>query len=79
MNQDHFTLVLRFLGEDLEPLSDLAPPVPRLVDLERLRALSEKFERDPGGADAEARDLAEVAGPLRGARPKANVEGDGHY
>jgi len=70
---------LRFLGEDLEPLSDLAPPVPRLVDLERLRALSAKFERDPGGADAEARDLAGVAGSLGGARPKANVEGDGHY
>jgi len=70
---------LRFLGEDLEPLSDLAPPIPRLVDLERLRALSARFERDPGGADAEARDLAGVAGSLGGARPKANVEGDGHF
>lgn len=69
---------LRFLGEDLEPLSDLAPPIPRLVDLERLRALSAKFERDPSGAGAEARDLAGVAGSLGGARPKANVEGDGY-
>ena len=70
---------LRFLGEDLEPLSDLAPPIPRLVDLERLRALSARFERDPGGADAEVCDLAGIAGSLGGARPKANVEGDGYF
>lgn len=69
---------LRFLGEDMEPLSDLNPPIPRLVDLERLRLLTQRFERDPGGAEAEARDLAGVAGSLGGARPKANVEGDGH-
>ncbi|PVA11425.1 type II toxin-antitoxin system HipA family toxin [Pelagivirga sediminicola] len=69
---------LRFLGEDMEPLSDLTPPIPRLVELERLRALAQRFERDPGGAEAEARDLAGVAGSLGGARPKANVEGDGH-
>lgn len=68
---------LRFLGDDMEPLSDLAPPIPRLVELERLRALAQRFERDPGGAEAEARDLAGVAGSLGGARPKANVEGDG--
>ncbi len=69
---------LRFLGEAMEPLSDLTPPIPRLVELERLRALAQRFERDPGGAKAEARDLAGVAGSLGGARPKANVEGDGH-
>lgn len=69
---------LRFLGEDMEPLSDLTPPIPPLVELERLRALAQRFERDPGGAEAEARDLAGVAGSLGGARPKANVEGDGH-
>lgn len=69
---------LRFLGDDREPLSDLMPPIPRLVELERLRALAQRFERDPGGAEAEARDLAGVAGSLGGARPKANVEGDGH-
>lgn len=68
---------LRFLGEDMEPLSDLTPPIPRLVELERLRALAQRFERDPGGAEEEARDLAGVAGSLGGARPKANVEGDG--
>lgn len=69
---------LRFLGPDMRPLSDLAPPIPRWVDLERLRALAQRFERDPGGAEAEARDLAGVAGSLGGARPKANVEGGGH-
>lgn len=69
---------LRFLGDDMEPLSDLTPPIPRLVELDRLRALAHRFERDPGGAEEEARDLAGVAGSLGGARPKANVEGDGH-
>lgn len=69
---------LRFLGEDLEPLSELSPPVPRMVDLEELRQLANKFERDPGAAEAEARDLAGFAGSLGGARPKANVEGEGH-
>ena len=69
---------LRFLGEDMEPLSDLTPPIPRLVELERLRTLAQRFEQDPGGAQEEARDLAGVAGSLGGARPKANVEGDGH-
>ena len=69
---------LRFLGEDMESLSDLTPPIPRLVELERLRTLAQRFERDPGGAEEEARDLAGVAGSLGGARPKANVEGDGH-
>lgn len=69
---------LRFLGEDMEPLSELTPPIPRLVELERLRTLAQRFERDPGGAEEEARDLAGVAGSLGGARPKANVEGDGH-
>jgi serine/threonine-protein kinase HipA len=69
---------LRFLGDDMEPLSDLTPPIPRLVELERLRALAQRFERDPGGAEEEARDLAGVAGSLGGARPKANVEGGGH-
>ena len=68
---------LRFLGEDMEPLSDLAPPIPRLVELERLRTLAQRFERDPGGAEEEARGLAGVAGSLGGARPKASVEGDG--
>lgn len=69
---------LRFLGEDMEPLSGLAPPIPRLVELDRLRSLAQRFEQDPGGAEEEARDLAGVAGSLGGARPKASVEGDGH-
>lgn len=69
---------LRFLGENMEPLSDLTPPIPRLVELERLRGLAQRFERDPDGAEEAARDLAGAAGSLGGVRPKANVEGDGH-
>ena len=68
---------LRFLDDDLQPLSRLSPPVPRLVELERLRALAHQFERDPEGAEEAVLDLAGVAGSLGGARPKANVEGDG--
>ena len=69
---------LRFLGEDMEPLSDLTPPIPRLIELEYLRTLAQRFEQDPGEAEEEARNLAGVAGSLGGARPKASVEGDGH-
>ena len=69
---------LRFLGEDMEPLSNLAPPIPRLVELERLRGLAQRFERDPSGAEEEARDLTGIAGSLDGVRPKANVEDDGY-
>jgi len=67
---------LRFLGKDMEPLSCLSPPVPRIVDLEELRNLARSFDRDPESAEAEARDLPGVAGSLGGARPKANVESD---
>lgn len=69
---------LRFLGKDMEPLSDLAPPVPRLVDLERLRAIAQDFELAPGGLGQDLRELAGAAGSLGGARPKANVEDSGH-
>ena len=68
---------LRFLDEDMAPLSGLAPPIPRLVELERLQALARRFERDPVGAKQEARELAGGAGS-GGARPKANVAGDGN-
>ena len=68
---------LRFLDDELVPLSRLSPPVPRLVELERLRTLAHQFERDPEGAEEAVRDLAGVAGSLGGARPKASVEGDG--
>jgi serine/threonine-protein kinase HipA len=69
---------LRFLGDDMKPLSQLAPRIPRLVDLEYLRNLAQKFERDPSSAEEEARDLAGMAGSLGGARPKANILGDGY-
>lgn len=70
---------LRFLGDDLEPLSALKPPIPRLIELEALRVLAHRFERDPEGAVEEARALAGAGGSLGGARPKANImETDGH-
>lgn len=46
---------LRLLGEDREPLSDLSPPIPRLVELERLRRLAQRFEQDPSGRTGGAR------------------------
>lgn len=69
---------LRFLDNKMEPLSDLTPPIPRLVDLSYLCELAQRFERDPAGAEEEAKDLAGIAGSLGGARPKANVAVDGH-
>ncbi|WP_218822610.1 HipA domain-containing protein [Paracoccus seriniphilus] len=48
-------------------------PVPRLANIEELRAIAARYERDPDGAEAEARDLVGAAGSLGGARPKANV------
>ena len=68
---------LRFLDDNLQPLSRLTPPVPRLVELERLRTLAHQFERDPEGAEEAVWDLAGVAGSLGGARPKASVAGEG--
>ena len=69
---------LRFLDDDLQPLSRLSPPVPRLVELEKLRTLAHQFERDPEGAEEAVLDLAGAAGSLGGARPKASVEGRGY-
>ena len=69
---------LRFLDTELEPLSRLRPPVPRFVELERLRRLAHRFERNPDRDEREIRELAGVAGSLGGARPKASVEGEGH-
>ena len=68
---------LRFLDEELEPLSQLCPPVPRLVELARLRTLAHQFERDPVRAEEAVRELAGAAGSLGGARPKASVEDNG--
>ncbi len=69
---------LRFLGEDMEPLCGPGPPIPRLVELARLRTLAQRFEKDPDGVEQEVRDLVGVAGSLGGARPKASVAGGGH-
>lgn len=69
---------LRFLDAELRPLSHLSPPVPRLLELERLRQLAHRFERNPDRDQREIQELAGVAGSLGGARPKASVRGEGH-
>ncbi len=68
---------LRFLDADLRPLSRLSPPVPRLIELDRLRRLAHRFEKNPGRTGPEILELAGVAGSLGGARPKASVEHEG--
>ncbi len=65
---------LRFFNEKGELFHPEQPPVPRLANIEELRAIAVRYERDPEGAEAEARDLVGAAGSLGGARPKANVE-----
>ncbi len=68
---------LRFLDDRMEPLSEMTEPVPRRLDIEEIRAIAARYERDPLGAAAEARILAGAGGSLGGARPKANViDGD---
>ena len=65
---------LRFFNEEGDLFHPDQPPVPRLANIEELRAIAARYERDPEGAEAEARDLVGAAGSLGGARPKANVE-----
>ena len=68
---------LRFLDERMEPLSQMTDSVPRRLDIEEIRAIAARYERDPLGAAEEARILAGAGGSLGGARPKANViDGD---
>ena len=64
---------LRFFDQDGKPFPSVGPPVPRLADLEELQRIAARFERDPAGAEEEARELAGAAGSLGGARPKANL------
>lgn len=68
---------LRFFDDKLQPLSLLSPPVPRLIELERLRMLAHQFEHDPEQADEAVHDLAGPAGSLGGTRPKASVVENG--
>lgn len=82
---DHLTLcddhtrlgALRFLDENMTPLSSLSPPTPRLIELERIRALAHQYERDPDQAGEAVLELAGAAASSGGARPKANVEDNG--
>lgn len=68
---------LRLLQENGEPFPRIGRAVPRLADIEDLRRIAQRFERDPAGADQDVLDLVGAAGTPGGARPKANVtEGD---
>lgn len=68
---------LRFVDDTGRLLAADRPPVPRLTELETLRRIAARFERDPEGAEAEARALVGAAAALGGARPKASVvDGD---
>lgn len=64
---------LRFLNEEGGLFHPDQPPVPRLANIEELRAIAARYERDPDGAEAEARELVGAAASLGGARPKASV------
>lgn len=68
---------LRFLDETGAVFGTGGAPVPRLADLEDLRAIAARFEADPAGAEDAARELVGAAGSLGGARPKANLRDGG--
>jgi serine/threonine-protein kinase HipA len=68
---------LRFFDSNGNVFHSNTSPVPRLAQIEELRKIAARFEKDPAGAEQEAQDLVGAAGSLGGARPKANVfEGD---
>jgi serine/threonine-protein kinase HipA len=68
---------LRYLDAAGEPVSQDAPPVPRITDLDQLARLARLYERDPDLGLKELRRLVADAGSLGGARPKANLDDDG--
>jgi len=69
---------LRLLDENRRLLTERRPSIPRLASLNRIRSLAERFERNPADAEDALNDLIGAAGSLGGARPKANVEDNGH-
>ncbi len=69
---------LRFLDEDRRPLAVRQHSIPRLASLDHIRSLAERFERNVADTEDALNNLVGAAGSLGGARPKANVEGDGH-
>ena len=67
---------LRFLGADGTPLAHETPPIPRILDLPRLRWLCQRIESGTGDLPAVARELRGASASLGGARPKAVVVDD---
>lgn len=68
---------LRFVDDAGEVISGDREPVPRLVDLETLRAVAARIETREEVAPEELRRIAGAGGSIGGARPKASVtDGD---
>jgi len=69
---------LRFCdGERRIITGEGAAPVPRLIDLDELRAIAASIERGGEVSNASLRQMAGAGGSIGGARPKANVFDDG--
>jgi serine/threonine-protein kinase HipA len=64
---------LRFVDDEGAIITSDAAPVPRLVDLETLRAVAARVEAREEVAPEELRRLAGAGGSIGGARPKASV------
>ncbi len=67
---------LRYLSDDERPLEHSYPPIPRLIELRRLRSLASAAERGLELTALDGERLFGSAGSLGGARPKASVLDD---
>lgn len=68
---------LRFCDAGGRVITGDAAPVPRLIDLEELRAIAATIEQRGEVSNAALRKMAGAGGSIGGARPKANVLDDG--
>ncbi|MGQ0566186.1 MAG: type II toxin-antitoxin system HipA family toxin [Gemmobacter sp.] len=68
---------LRFCDGKGRVITGDAARVPRLIDLEELRAIAATIERRGEVSNAALRKMAGAGGSIGGARPKANVLDDG--
>lgn len=70
---------LRIIDDRGNPLSTDHPPIPRLVDLPKLRALTAKLQAGEGNLKEIALEIQGATASLGGARPKAMAQDDkGH-
>ena len=68
---------LRILDDNDVPLASDTPPVPRLVEMARLRRLCSNLQAGSGDLRRIAMELRGASASMGGARPKAVVAGDG--